>query len=58
MDEYISGTRQAGLVLGVSEIRAEGYSAGRAREGRMGSEERLVGRSTAGAAVGMAEEEP
>jgi hypothetical protein len=46
------------LVLVVSKVCARRYGAGRVGEGSTRGEERLVGRSAAGAAVGMAEEEP
>ena len=54
-DESQSGTRQAGLVLVVSEVCTGGYGAGRARDRSAEGEERLVGRSAADAAVGVAE---
>jgi len=41
-----------------SEVCGSGYSAGRARERSTSGEARLVGWSAAGAAVGVAEEEP
>ena len=42
----------------VSEVCDEVYDAGRVREGSVRGEERLVGCSDSGAAVGMAEENP
>jgi len=45
-------------VLVVSEVCAGRYGAGRVGKGSARGEERLVGRSTAGAAVGVAEENP
>ena len=41
----------------VSEVGAGRYGAGRAREGSTRGEARVMGRSAAGAAVGVAEEE-
>ena len=55
-DEPQSGTRQAGLVLVGSEVYAGGYGAGRARDRSTRSQDRFVGRSAAGAAVGVVEE--
>jgi len=49
---------QRRLVLVVSEVCARGYRAGRAREGRTRSEERPVGWSAAGAAVGGFKQAP
>ena len=46
------------MVLLVSEVCAGRYGVGRAREGCTRGEERLVGRSSSGAPVGMAEENP
>jgi len=48
---------ETGLVLVVSDVCVRGYGAGGARVGSATSQERLVGRSAAGAAVGVAEEE-
>ena len=48
-------TSQTGLVLVVSEVRARRYGAGRVRDGSTRSKERVVGRSAAGAAVGVEE---
>ena len=45
-------------MLVVSKICAGGYGAGRARERSARGQERVVGRSAAGAAVGVAEENP
>ena len=47
-----------GLVLVVSEVCARGYGAGRVRERSTKGEGRIVGRSAAGGAVGVAEENP
>ena len=44
-----------GPVLVVSEVCAGKYGAGRVRDGSTRNEERLVGRSAAGAAVGVEE---
>ena len=57
-DKPQSGTRQRRLVLVVSEVRAGGYGTGRLRGRGTGSKERPVGRSAAGAAVGVAEGKP
>jgi len=54
---YLAADVQTRLVLVVSEICARGYDAGRARAGGGRGAERLVGRSAAGAAVGVAEAE-
>jgi hypothetical protein len=53
-DESQSGTRQARLVLVISELRAREYGIGRARDGSQKEQERHVGGSAAGAAVAMA----
>ena len=52
-----SGTGQARLVLVVPEVCAGGYGAGRVRAGSARRQERLMGRSAASAAVGVAEED-
>jgi len=52
----VSGTLQRRLVLVVQEVCAGRYRAGRVRRPSPTGEERLVGRSAAGAAVGTAEE--
>ncbi len=49
------GVRHAELVLVVLAVCARGYGAGRAREGSERGQERLVGGSASGAAVGVAE---
>jgi hypothetical protein len=54
--ERQSHTGQRRLVLVVSEICAGGYGAGRARKGSTSCQERVVGRSAAGAPVGVAQE--
>ena len=51
------GQSQSGLVLVVPEVCAGGHGAGRVRNRSPRGEERLVGRSAAVAAVGVAEEE-
>jgi len=47
-----------GILLVVPEVRAWRYGARRARDGSTRGQERLVGRSRAGAAVGVAEAKP
>ena len=54
--EHQSRASQRWLVLVVQEVRGGGYTTGEAREGRTRREERVVGRSSSRAAVGVAEE--